>query len=389
MSLLRLGAAARLGAVPRFAFPGLSIPEPENRRRRLFATGLAAVAHATVFAALFAVAMLSPEPEKEQPLPVQLLKEPPPPPPPPKVEARVEPTPAPAPAPIPKPHVEPAPAPKALAERRSVNFQPSAQAVAPQVVNPTVIAQAAPVVAAPTVKFDAGSVAAPREIKSAAAPIDAVAAVSSVAAPRAAQFDVSASGPTLRGPRDADAPAGPSVGPKAVTTGGDSAGTGPVKVGNGSSVAQGRISSRDVAGSPDGSPLADVNTRVGQGYMHGPGGQGTEIGGGSADCRDRAEVKAYLAQLKDRTLARWTSPHDVPDGELTATLRWKLDVGGSVSQATLLNSADPRLGSSVVDALRSASPFAPMSDRVRCLAGEPIVGTFILDRSKVKASIAD
>src|SRR5215470_14046848 len=132
MSLLRLGAAARLGAVPRFAFPGLSIPEPGDRRRRLFATGLAAAAHAGVFAALFAVAMLSPEPEKEQPLPVQILKEPPPPPPPPKVEARAEPTPAPAPAPIPKPHVEPAPAPKALAERRSVNFQPSAQAVAPQ-----------------------------------------------------------------------------------------------------------------------------------------------------------------------------------------------------------------------------------------------------------------
>jgi outer membrane biosynthesis protein TonB len=387
MSVLRLGAAARLGAVPRFAFPGISIAEPEDRRRRLFATGLAAAAHATVFAALFAVAMLSPEPDKEQPLPVQLLKETPPPPPP-KVEARAEPVPAPA--PVPKPVVQQAPAPKALAERRSVNFQPSAQAVAPQVVNPSVIAQAAPVVAAPTLKLDAGSVTAPREIKSAAAPIDAVAAVSSVAAPRPTQFDVSSSAaPALRGPRDADAPAGPSVGPKAITTGGDSVGTGPVKVGNGSSVGQGRISTRDVDGSPDGSPLADVNTRVGQGYMRGPGGTGTEIGGGSADCRDRPEVKAYLAQLKDRTLARWTSPLDVPDGELTATLRWKLDVGGSVSQASLLNAADPRLGSSVVDALRSASPFAPMSERVRCLAGEPIVGTFILDRSKVKASIAN
>ena len=389
MSRLRLGAAAP-GGVASIPWPGMALPAPEGRRRRMLAMGSSALAHALAIGALVALAVLAPPPEKEEPLPVQLLKEPPPPPP--KVEAKAEPAPvpAPAPAPIPKPQAQPAPAPKALAERRSVNFQPSAQAVAPQVVNPTVIAQAAPVVAAPTVKFDAGSVAAPREIKSAAAPIDAVAAVSAVAAPRPTQFDVSsASAPALRGPRDADAPAGPSVGPKAVTTGGDSVGTGPVKVGNGSSVAQGRISSRDVAGSPDGSPLADVNTRVGQGYMRGPGGTGTEIGGGSADCRDRPEVKAYLAQLKDRTLARWTSPLDVPDGELTATLRWKLDVGGSVSQASLLNAADPRLGSSVVDALRSASPFAPMSERVRCLAGEPIVGTFILDRSKVKASIAN
>ena len=34
------------------------------------------------------------------------------------------------------------------------------------------------------------------------------------------------------------------------------------------------------------------------------------------------------------------------------------------------------LGASAVDALRSASPFPPMPDDVRCMAGLPIVGTF-------------
>ena len=388
MSRLRIGAAARAGAVPRVPFPGIAIAEPEGRRRRLVAAGFAGAAHAAVFAALFAVAMLSPAPEKEQPLPVQLLKEPPPPPP--KVEARAEPTPAPAPAPIPKPHVEPAPAPKALAERRSLNFQPSAQAVTPQIVNPTVIAKAAPTVAAPALKLDAvTSVAAPRDIaRSAPAPIEAVQAVTSVAAVRPTQLDVSsAAAPALRGPLQANAPAGPSVGPKAVTTGGDSVGTGPVKVGDGSSVRDGVASTRDVLGTPDGPRLADVNTRVGQSNLRGTGGSGTVLGGAAPDCQERGEVQAYIGQIKDRMLARWVPPADSPAGEVRATLRFQLDVGGSASRVELVKAADPRIGKSVADALRSASPFPPMSERVRCLAGEQLVGTFILDSQK--ASVAN
>jgi len=386
MSRLRLGTAAP-GAAS-ISWPGMALPAPEGRRRRLLAMGSSALAHAIAIGALVALAVLAPPPEKEEPLPIQLLKEPPPPPP--RVEAKAEPAPvpAPAPAPIPKPQAQPAPAPKALAERRSVNFAPSAQAVTPQVVNPTVIAQAAPVVAAPTLKLDAGSVTAPRDIsRSAPAPIDAVQAVTSVAAPRPTQFDVSsASAPALRGPIQPNAAAGPSVGPRPVTTGGASVGTGPVNVGSGSSVREGVASNRDVLGTPDGPRLADVNTRVGQGNLRGPGGEGTEIGGGAPDCRDRAEVKAYLGQVKERTVARWVAPPDAPDGETQATLRWKLDVGGSVSRAELVTAADPRLGKSVVDALRSAAPFPPMSDRVRCLAGEQIIGTFILDSTKARVA---
>jgi hypothetical protein len=387
MRRLRIGAAARAGAVAQIAWPGIAIPEPEGGRRRLLATGSAAAVHALALGALFAVATLYPPPEKEQPIAVQLLKEPPPPPP--KVEAKLEPTPAPAPAPIPKPHAEPAPAPKALAERRSVNFQPSAQAIAPQVVNPTVIARAAPTVAAPTLKLDAGSVTAPRDIsRSAPAPIEAVQAVTSVAAARPTQFDVTAAaGPALRGPIQADAPAGPSVGPRPVTTGGDSVGTGPVKVGDGSSVREGVTSTRDVLGSPDGPRLADVNTRVGQSNLRGPGGEGTELGGATPDCQERGEVQAYLRQIKDRTVARWVPPADAPAGQVRATLRFQLDVGGSASRVDLVKAEDPRLGKSVVDALRSASPFPPMSERVRCLAGERLVGTFTLDSQK--ASVAN
>jgi hypothetical protein len=86
-------------------------------------------------------------------------------------------------------------------------------------------------------------------------------------------------------------------------------------------------------------------------------------------------------------LARWVPPADSPAGEVRATLRFQLDVGGSASRVELVKAADPRIGKSVADALRSASPFPPMSERVRCLAGEQLVGTFILDSQK--ASVAN
>ncbi|NIU80493.1 MAG: hypothetical protein GWN71_45275, partial [Gammaproteobacteria bacterium] len=67
---------------------------------------------------------LVPEEEEEEIIKVQLIRE------------------------IPVQAPDPAPARRAIAERRSVNFSPAAQAVAPQVVNPRVVAQAAPAVSA-------------------------------------------------------------------------------------------------------------------------------------------------------------------------------------------------------------------------------------------------
>jgi hypothetical protein len=47
----------------------------------------------------------------------------------------------------------------------------------------------------------------------------------------------------------------------------------------------------------------------------------------------------------------------------------------------LVSSDDPRVGASTVEALRAAAPFAPMSDRVRCLADSPFNATFRLSSS--------
>jgi TonB family protein len=57
-------------------------------------------------------------------------------------------------------------------------------------------------------------------------------------------------------------------------------------------------------------------------------------------------------------------------------LRFSIDPAGTASRVELVSAPDSRLGESAVTALRSASPFDPMPDRVRCLAGSPLVATF-------------
>jgi hypothetical protein len=346
--------------------------------------------HAAIFGVFLALALLAPPKEEEKALPVQLLPEPAPPPEPiAKVEAPAPPTPAPepipAPVPAPKPAVAQAPAPKALAERRSVNFDPSAQTVAPQVVNPTVVARAAPALQAERLEIDAvRSVAAPREISRTPLAVESVQAAASVVAAQPSRVDLGAAGgPALRGPIETRAPAGPSVGPRPVATGGDSVGTGAVAVGDGSSVREGVLSNRDVLGSPNGPTLASVNTRVGQGHLRGSGGDGEALGGGGggAECDRRPEVQAYMSDVKQRTLSRWVPPPDAPP-QSRATLRFRLDVGGSASRVELVSAANPQIGASVVDAMRSASPFPPLPERARCLADRHITGAFSLVSEK-------
>jgi len=387
---LRIGDAARSGRAATIAFPEIAFPEPNNGWRRTLASAFAIAAHVSVLGALFALAWIATPPEKDEPIPIQLIHVKPPPPPPPPPIAKVEPPPTPkaTPAPLPKPPPPaPTPAPKALAERRSVNFAPSAQTISPQIVNPSVIAKAAPSVDTKSMQSSA-----PREIQSSALAIQAVQAVTNVSAPTPTRVDIGNAGaPALRGPVQAAGVAGPSVGPKAIAapTAGESVGTGKVVVsGDGSSVREGVVSNRDVLGSPDGARVASADTRVGQGNLRGSG-EGTTLGGDTSDCDARPEVRAYMSQLKERTLSRWSPPPDAPGGTSQATLRWQLDVGGSASSVELLSSRDKKVGATVVDALRSASPFPPMNDRVRCLAERRVTGTFSLQVTASSASVAN
>ncbi len=372
------------GAPPAGAFPGFAKTDSEDRRSRWLSGSLAALLHGSVLAAFVLHAWLNP-PVIEEIIPVELLKEEAPKPKPPPVPvAKVEPTPSPTPAPAPPkerpapvPKENPAPAPKALAERRTPTFAPQAQAVAPQVVNPSVIAKAAPAIDAKKLE-GAGAAVAPREIAHPTS-VASVSPLPSIAPAQASKIDLGgAAAPALRGPIEAAAPVGQSAGPRQVVTSGGTVGTG-TAVANlgGSSVREGVVTGRDVLGSPTGAPLASLDTRVGEGNLRGDGGTGAGQagGGGGAGCLDTADAKAYQEDVRVRMLSRWTLPDGVESNQ-TVRIRFKLDAAGSVLAAEVVGSGDARLNASALDALRSASPFPPMTDRVRCMAGQPLVGSF-------------
>jgi hypothetical protein len=368
MQSRRIGGAFRVGAgasaAAREPFPGMLVGSEHARAEALKSGTASALLHAVLLGLLFWFAWLTPA-IREEILPVMLLKEEAPKP----VAKREEPT--------PEPVAEPAPAPKALAERRSMDFAPRAQAIAPQIVNPTVVAQASPQLNAQ--KFEMNQVAAvvvPQNISQATVVAERVTAVNSVAMAQTAKVDLgTAAAPALRGPANAALPAGPSVGPRQIVAAGNSIGTGTtVDMGSGSSVREGIASNRDVLGSPDGAPLANVSTRVGDGFMRGDGGNGSG-GGDISDCLSRPEVLQYQEQVKQRMYARWALPGEVPVNQ-KVQLRFALDASGSVMKTELVSANNAALGQSAVDALRSAAPFASMPERVRCLARRTLIGTF-------------
>lgn len=338
-------------------FPGITLAEPEDRRRTVISGSLAFGVHAGAVGLLLLLASLAPVID-EQLIPVQLLKEQP-------------------------KRDEPAPAPKALAERRSATYAPAVQSIQPQVINPRVIAEAAPSVSAEALQMDAvSSVAAPTQISRSATVVERVSAVNSIVAARASAVDVKAvGGSVVRGPIQVEGPVGPSVGPRqvAVATGAPTMGTGTLSIGSGSSVKEGVVTGRDVLGSPDGAPLVSIDTSVGEGNLRGSGGEGTSVFAGgsetSNECLQRTEVQQYLAEVEKRTLSRWVLPPGVKSDQ-RVTLQFKLDTAGSAMSVSLRKASDNALGASAVDALRAASPFPPMPDRARCLGMVPITATF-------------
>jgi hypothetical protein len=119
-----------------------------------------------------------------------------------------------------------------------------------------------------------------------------------------------------------------------------------------------------------------VNWAVGNSNLRGRGGDGDGPGGISwEDCMRRPEVQAYMQQIRTRVLNRWVLPPNVK-GNLSVQLRFWLDPAGTANRVIFVSSSDKYLGQSAVKAMQSASPFDQMSDRVRCLAGTPIIATF-------------
>ena len=74
-------------------------------------------------------------------------------------------------------------------------------------------------------------------------------------------------------------------------------------------------------------------------------------------------------------MSRWQVPEGIP-ANLKTVLRFQLDQAGSARKVEVVTSDDPRLGRSAQQAPQAASPFPPMDDNNRCLAGRSLTGTF-------------
>jgi TonB family protein len=349
-----------VGAGAAFAYPGYAGGESDDSRRTLVTGSVSALIHLGALGLLLLLASLAPVIDDEL-IPVQLIRD----------DASPD---------------EPAPAPRALAERRSRHYAPAAQTLAPQIVNPRVVAAASPAVRAEALEMGAvGSVAAPTAIDHSTAVVERVSAVNSAARARAASVDVArVAAPAVRGPTQLEAPVGPSVGPRQVeaTDAAPSMGLGSLHIGdgNGSSVREGVLSHRDVLGSPDGALLVSVDTAIGNSHLRGTGGTGTSstgggVGAAEAACIARPEVATYMQDIHDRVVDRWILPPGL-DANQAVKLRFRLDVAGSATSVSLVEADDNALGASAVDALRAASPFPPMPEAVRCLSDFSLIGTF-------------
>lgn len=345
------GAAGAAGGAP-VEFPGMDLEQKDGGRGRWAGVGLAALIHAGALGFLIVLAALNPE-IAEEIIELQLINEPP------------------------AERTDPAPARRVIAERRSSNFAPQAQAVKADVANPKVVARRS-AISSDALKVDTSSaVVAPRQVARARVVSRRVNAVATIA--ESARTDLNVADNAAPALRDASVtgPSGPSVGPRQIVAKGDTIGTGPsmiIGLGDTSSVRDGIDSDRDVLGSRTGPRLANVNTAIGKGLMDGAGGTGR---GGVAvgDCYKLPEVIEYLDAVRVRTLARWQLPPNVRANQSVA-LKFKIDPAGSATRVEVVSSGDKALGRSAVDALRSASPFPAMAGRQVCLSREPITATF-------------
>ncbi len=351
-------AAAGAGAAVAGDFPGVPDHAEGSGRRSWMSGLLALLLHGGVLGLLLLFAAMAPE-VVEEILEVQLIQ-----------EQRPEPE-------------RPRPAPMALAERALPNFAPQLQTVQPQIINPRVIAPAAPAINAEALDMEAvSSVVAPTQLARSSAPVvERVSAIHSPVVARASKVDIQGvGGPAVRGPIKVDAPAGASVGPRKieVESSGQTFGTGKIDMGGqGSSVAEGRITGRDVVGTPTGTPLVSIDTEVGDALVGGAGGSGDGRGPALSpqDCTARSATLRYLDRVKTMTYDRWKLPPGVEPGQ-SVKLRFQIDTAGSALSVSVVQSSNNALGASAVDALRAAAPFPPMPEEARCLSRLPVIGTF-------------
>jgi protein TonB len=108
------------------------------------------------------------------------------------------------------------------------------------------------------------------------------------------------------------------------------------------------------------------------------GGTGTGSGGGGYAAirgRSNADYLQYLKLIEKRVYSVWRYPDGVT-GVQKVSVRFTLDKVGRVTQADVLDSSDARINASALEAIKRASPFPPIPESLKDLAGEPLIIRF-------------
>lgn len=333
--------------------PNLAMPEPEDRRSALIAGSLTTLLHGLVLGILVLLAWLAPP--VEQLIEVRIIRE------------------------LPGSDAEPAPARKIIQPRaRPRTVQTAARRVTPQAVAQPRMMNVAP----QQLNLNAlKQAAAPQAVQRRQVVSQRTQARSIDQRRVASDLDLSKLRDVAVVPTDLEAPVVDTDGPRQIDPGAavqapqnfavvppvddvDYASAAPVEV----------VSDQDL--SPD-TGSWDFDTDVGV-YAGGAGTGGTGTAVGVVRCFESAYVNRYLDVVKQRTEKRWQVPAGVPDNA-QVKLRFVLDSSGAATQVEFVGETEAALGNSAVAALRAASPFPPMDDNVRCLAGKKLSGTFSVE----------
>jgi TonB family protein len=110
------------------------------------------------------------------------------------------------------------------------------------------------------------------------------------------------------------------------------------------------------------------------------GGTGSGSGGGGTGLRGAlsGDYDQYLKLIEKRVSSVWKYPDGVT-GVQKVSVRFSLDRAGKLIQAEILDSTDSRINGSAVEAMKRASPFPPIPESLRDLAGEPLIIRFTVD----------
>ncbi len=90
------------------------------------------------------------------------------------------------------------------------------------------------------------------------------------------------------------------------------------------------------------------------------------------------DFNAYLNKIKNRVNAVWKYPQGI-SGRHKVYLSFVLDRAGTLVQVKVIESPDSKLDNSALQAMKRASPFPPIPESLKGLAGEEIGIRFTID----------